>query len=44
MEALNLKEGQVIITIIALGYPKEKTIDQKQRKEFEKVVFFEKIN
>ena len=42
-EALNLKEGQVLITIITLGYAKEETPTVKQRKDFDSVVHFEKI-
>ncbi len=42
-EKLNLKEGQVIITMITLGYG-EKTPVNKIRKNYNEVVFFEKIN
>lgn len=42
-EALNLKDGQVLITIITLGYAKEETETIKQRKDFNNVVHFEKI-
>ena len=34
-KALNLKEGQVLITVITLGYAKEETITNKQRKELD---------
>ena len=42
-EILNLKDGQVLITIITLGYAKEETPTNKLRKDFNKVVFSEKI-
>ena len=42
-KALNLSKGQVIITIMTLGYAKEETPTIKQRKDFDKVVHFEKI-
>ena len=42
-KALNLKEGQVLITVITLGYAKEETITNKQRKDFNNVVHFETI-
>ena len=42
-EVLNLKDGQVIITIITLGYAKEQTPANKMRKDFDSVVFSEKI-
>ena len=40
---LNLSEGEVLITMITLGYEKEPTQTTKQRKDFNKVVYFEKI-
>lgn len=42
-KALNLKDGQVIITIIAMGYAKEQKPADKIRKDFNEVVHFEKI-
>lgn len=42
-EKLNLKSDDVIITMITLGYAKEETLGEKQRKDFDKVVFFEKV-
>lgn len=42
-ETLNLKDGQVLITIITLGYAKEDTPANKIRKDFDSVVFSEKI-
>lgn len=42
-EVLNLKDGQVIITIITLGYAKEQTPANKMRKDFDSIVFSEKI-
>lgn len=42
-ETLNLKEGQVLITIMTLGYAKEETPANKMRKDFDKVVHFEAI-
>lgn len=42
-KALNLSDGQVIITIITLGYAKEETPTNKQRKDFDKVVHLEAI-
>lgn len=42
-ETLNLKPGQVLITIITLGYEKEPTPNKKLRKDFNKVVYFEKL-
>ena len=42
-EKLNLSKDDVLITIITLGYAKEETPTVKQRKDFNKVVFFEKI-
>ena len=43
-ETLNLNQDDVIITMITLGYEKEKTPPNKQRKDYDKVVFFEKVN
>ncbi len=42
-KALNLKEGEVLITIITLGYAKEQTQTVKQRKDFNSVIHFESI-
>ena len=42
-KVLNLSKGQVIITIITLGYAKEETPTVKQRKDFDKVIHFEKL-
>lgn len=39
---LNLKEDEVIITMLTLGYDENKEETIKQRKDFNKVVFFEK--
>ncbi len=41
-KVLNLKENEVIITILTLGYSAKKDDTAKQRKEFRKVAFFEK--
>ena len=40
---LNLSKDDVLITIITLGYALEETPTVKQRKEFDEVVFFEKV-
>lgn len=42
-EVLNLKEGQILSTIITLGYDSNPTETVKQRKEFNDVVSLEKI-
>lgn len=42
-EKLGLGKSDLIITIITLGYAKEETPTVKQRKEFDKVVFFESV-
>ena len=42
-ESLNLKEGQILSTIITLGYDANPTETVKQRKEFNDVVYLEKI-
>ena len=42
-EKLNLSKDDVIITMITLGYAKEETETQKQRKDFNKVVYYEHI-
>ena len=42
-EALGLKEGQIISTIITLGYEANPTETLKQRKDFDEVVHLEKI-
>ena len=41
--ALCLKDGQIISTIITLGYDANPTEVNKQRKDFDEVVFLEKI-
>ncbi len=41
--ALGLKEGQIISTIITLGYDANPTETVKQRKDFDKVISLEKI-
>lgn len=46
-KALNVKDGEVIITIITLGYAleEEKALKtEKQRKDYNSVVFFEKLD
>jgi len=40
---LGLTSDDVIITIITLGYAKEDTPTVKQRKDFDKIVYFEKV-
>ena len=40
---LGLKDGQIISTIITLGYDANPTETVKQRKDFNEVVFLEKI-
>ena len=42
-EVLGLKEGQIISTIITLGYEANPTETVKQRKDFDEVVYLEKI-
>ena len=42
-ETLGLTKDDVIITIITLGYATEEIPTIKQRKDFEKIVFFEKV-
>ena len=42
-ETLNLSEGQILSTIITLGYDTNPTETIKQRKDFNDVVFLEKI-
>ena len=42
-ESLNLKEGQILSTIITLGYDANPTETVKQRKDFNDVVYLEKI-
>ena len=42
-EKFNLGDNDVIITIITLGYAKEETPTQKQRKDFNKVIHYEKV-
>lgn len=43
-EKLNLSKDNVIITIITLGYASTNEPTNKQRKDFNKVVYFEKIS
>lgn len=40
---LNLKDSQIISTIITLGYEETPTQAEKKRKEFDEVVFVEKL-
>ena len=40
---LGLKEGQIISTIITLGYDSNPTLPNKQRKDFDQVVSLEKL-
>ena len=42
-ETLNLKEGQILSTIITLGYDANPAETVKQRKDFNDVVYLEKI-
>ena len=42
-EALGLKDGQIISTIITLGYDANPTETVKQRKDFDEVIALEKI-
>lgn len=42
-EKLGLKEGQILSTIITLGYETEQTETVKKRKEFDDVISLEKI-
>lgn len=42
-EKLNLKEGEVIITMLTLGFAKQEEAPNKQRKDFNKIVFREKL-
>lgn len=42
-EKLNLTSEDVLISMITLGYAKEETQGEKQRKDFDKVVFFERV-
>ena len=42
-EALNLKDGQIISTIITLGYDANPTETIKQRKAFDEVISLEKL-
>ena len=41
---LNLTKDDVLITMITLGYAKEETPANKQRKAFDEIVYFEKVN
>ena len=42
-ETLNLKDGQILSTIITLGYDSNPTETVKQRKEFDDVIALEKL-
>ena len=42
-EVLNLKEGQILSTIITLGYDANPTETVKQRKDFDEVVSLESL-
>lgn len=42
-ERLNLKKGETLITMLTLGYAKEETPTEKHRKNYDDIVFFEKI-
>ena len=42
-ESLNLKEGQILSTIITLGYDANPTETVKQRKDFDEVISLEKL-
>lgn len=42
-EILNLKEGQILSTIITLGYDENPTETVKQRKDFDDVIALEKL-
>ena len=42
-ETLNLKEGQILSTIITLGYDENPTETVKQRKDFDDVIALEKL-
>lgn len=42
-QKLNLSKDDVMITIITLGYAKEETPTVKQRKDFDKIVYFESV-
>ena len=42
-EVLNLKDGQILSTIITLGYDANPTDTIKQRKDFDEVVSLEKL-
>ena len=42
-EKLGLKEGQILSTMITLGYEAEPAETVKKRKEFDEVIFLEKI-
>ena len=42
-ETLNLKEGQILSTIITLGYDANPTETAKQRKDFDDVIALEKL-
>jgi len=43
-KALNLNENQVLITMLTLGYAKNEEKPNKTRKDFDKIVYFEKID
>ncbi len=42
-QKLNLKDNQVLLSMLTLGYAKEESETVKTRKEFDEVVYFEKI-
>ncbi len=42
-EKLNLKEGEVLISMITLGYAKEEEEPCKMRKDFDEIVHFERV-
>lgn len=43
-EVLNLSKDDVLITMLTLGYAKEKEKTNKIRKDYNKIVYFEKLN
>lgn len=43
-KALNLKDGEVLITMLTLGYAKSEEKTNKKRKPYNEVVYFEKLN
>ena len=42
-EKLNLKEGEVLISMITLGYAKEEEKPEKMRKDFDEIIHFERV-